>query len=1447
MSEFFAEATVTIRPNLAGFVKELRAELKAKITEVETARPPKIRIGPALTKNFVGDLRRQVNAAVAQAQRGVRPIQVRAVLSDVSRRQIERELRSRTQTVSSVPIRQAAAVSTRAAASAAVPIQQSAAAQRVLNTAIAQGIPLLGQQVAATTKATKAQKANQQQIVQAVPAARKLAAAQTAIIAAQLAPAGSAAQIQQARIAQGALLTAQALAKQATTQHAANVAVAQAAPALQTQITALQNANAQLTANQTALRQQAAAVTNAARQQEAAASRSARGQEQLRRGALSTSLSFLGIRGATLAASASFLAGAAAIAVFAKALQSASQFADNLNVFRATTAATAEELERVSDAARALGADIRLPGVTAADAAESMLELAKAGLGVQDSIEGARGVLLLATAAAIENAQAVELAANALNAFQLQGRDATRVADVFANAANAAQGSIVDIGIAFQQAAAAGRQVGLSFEDTAAFLTILAQNGLKGSDAGTSLRTALIRLIKPTDEAKAKLKQLGVEIRDANGNLRPDIFIQLTEAVKDLSPAARDAVIALVGGQDAFRALAILGRQSIEDFIKLRRELRQQGTAAEIAAARNEGLRGSLDALGSTLSTAGTRIGQGVTPSIQGLVGSLTAATAALAASSTVGETFSGVLDSINLSAAALGSTLAVVGPPLVAIAGAFGSIVNAVGVPTLLAALAVYKLFPAVLAATSAAFITATRSVSTFLFVTAGSSAVFKLQAALALLGRSFSLVQIAIAGAAAGLLFLITRESAAERITRQLTEATNGLVRAQDALRSAQTQRRDTKLGVNAAKLAVLEAQQATAAARGALANTTAARGSFARTKIELELKVALDNVTAAQNRYGDALQASEDAQIVATELARQAKAAQVEQIRTIRNLVAAEQARLLLRAGRTNSGEAAARAEAEATREVTDEIRDQAKIAREAATPQSIALARRLELIANVSDALKRLPSRKSIEIAVKTDDAATAIRKFAAEFDLTEKQLRQALIDALSGEETSAKLRTAILNLFHRLEPPLKDLATEIGIEGGLALGQGLAGGLKQATPNVEAALDNVVARARGRLQGLEREALDISIAGGGDAQVIANLQAQEALARQVLAAAKKRLAAGEKAASSVRDAQERLNNIITQRRSLQERLAGDAKSAARDAKQKQEDIDNDLLEALGIKRDTGQERITNAQASEGLRDDIRRTRDLRQLVIRQIGLVRDQIKTASIRIDAIRQLRVISRQLAREIRNLQRQRQEEIQSRISEANQLDIELAVMNENTAAEIRARNREITRLRKLQNQTKQGTLEYKRLRNAIAEQQKAIEEARKKSKERNDEFRRLTFEFLQRQQGFATNLLGNLIPGGATSGLVGAVSPAGGSGPDFAPLLGTGRGPDGGRRPVELGVAAGAAAGGVAGPTRGQASTELQLLREIRDLLKSMDRGAAHPEAKTSRNMGHSMMDVV
>ena len=226
-----------------------------------------------------------------------------------------------------------------------------------------------------------------------------------------------------------------------------------------------------------------------------------RSQKTAGRGAASAVLSLLGIRGATLASSAAFLTGAASAAIFTKAIGQFANFEQELNVFQATTGATATQMARVSEAAHRLGADIALPAVSAADAAQSMSQLARAGLSVEDSIQGARGVLELASAAQISNADAAELTASALNAFNLEGEDAVHVADLLANAANNAQGSISEMGAAMQQASAIAHQVGFSLDNTIATLTIFARHGLRGSDAGTSLRTALSRLIAPTHKA----------------------------------------------------------------------------------------------------------------------------------------------------------------------------------------------------------------------------------------------------------------------------------------------------------------------------------------------------------------------------------------------------------------------------------------------------------------------------------------------------------------------------------------------------------------------------------------------------------------------------------------------------------------------------------------------------------------------------------------------------------------------------------------------------------------------------------------------------------------------------------------------------------------------------------------------------------------------------------
>lgn len=332
-------------------------------------------------------------------------------------------------------------------------------------------------------------------------------------------------------------------------------------------------------------------------------------QRFLTTGASSAGLSMLGVRGATLAANKAFLAGAAAVTIFSKTVLSAAQLETNLNVFAVTAGATADQLERAADLARELGGDITLPGVAAGDAAASFTNLAKAGLDVEDSLGAARGVLQLATAAEIENAQATELVASGLNAFGLAGREAVRVADLLTGSANESQGSITDMGIALQQSSAAARQAGLSIEDTVAILTLLARNGIRGSDAGTSFRTALLRLVRPTKAAADIIDQLNVNVRDAQGNVRPEVFADLGTALEGASRKQRDFALATIFGADAFRVAAIATREGIEGLNEIQVATQKQSLAAELSAARTAGFAGQIEALKNNLSVLGTTVG----------------------------------------------------------------------------------------------------------------------------------------------------------------------------------------------------------------------------------------------------------------------------------------------------------------------------------------------------------------------------------------------------------------------------------------------------------------------------------------------------------------------------------------------------------------------------------------------------------------------------------------------------------------------------------------------------------------------------------------------------------------------------------------------------------------------------------------------------------------------
>jgi len=214
----------------------------------------------------------------------------------------------------------------------------------------------------------------------------------------------------------------------------------------------------------------------------------------------------------------------------ADALTGAMDLQSGLAMFETVSNATAEQMEAVREKAVELGADMTLPATSAGNAAEAMLELGKAGLSVNDVLGASQGTLQLAAAGALTEAEAAEITANALNAFGLAGSEATRIANLLAGAANASSAEVYDVAASLQMSSAVAAQAGVPIEDLVTAISQLANAGIKGSDAGTSLKTMLLSLMAPSGEAAQAMETLGISLRDAQGNLLP-----LPELIEEFS------------------------------------------------------------------------------------------------------------------------------------------------------------------------------------------------------------------------------------------------------------------------------------------------------------------------------------------------------------------------------------------------------------------------------------------------------------------------------------------------------------------------------------------------------------------------------------------------------------------------------------------------------------------------------------------------------------------------------------------------------------------------------------------------------------------------------------------------------------------------------------------------------------------------------------------------
>lgn len=305
---------------------------------------------------------------------------------------------------------------------------------------------------------------------------------------------------------------------------------------------------------------------------------------------------------------------------FAVAVGAAAKFDKQMSEVAAVSGATGAELEDLRNAALDAG---KATAFSATEAAKAQAELAKAGLSTSEILGGAlSGSLALAAAGSLDLAESADIAAKAMNIFDLEGKDVGHVADVLAAAANKSATDVHEMGEALKMGGLAANAAGLSFEETSGTLAAFADNALNGSDAGTSLKTMLMMIQAPTDKAAGLMEELGIRAYDVTGQFvgTAKLAGQLQTQLGNLSQEQRNAALATIFGADAMRAANVLyniGEQGILDYTAA---VDDQGAAAEVAAKKMDNLLGDVEKLTGSLETMAIEAGSGANGGLRTLV-----------------------------------------------------------------------------------------------------------------------------------------------------------------------------------------------------------------------------------------------------------------------------------------------------------------------------------------------------------------------------------------------------------------------------------------------------------------------------------------------------------------------------------------------------------------------------------------------------------------------------------------------------------------------------------------------------------------------------------------------------------------------------------------------------------------------------------------------------------
>lgn len=289
----------------------------------------------------------------------------------------------------------------------------------------------------------------------------------------------------------------------------------------------------------------------------------------------------------------------------AAAIKVGASFEKSMSNVAAISGATGDELKSLTDKAKEMGAKTKF---SASESADAFSYMAMAGWKTTDMLNGIEGIMNLAAASGEDLATTSDIVTDALTAFKLTAADSGHFADVLATASSNANTNVSLMGETFKYVAPVAGALGFSAEDCAVAIGLMANSGIKASQAGTSLCSIITRMAKPTTEVQSAMDALGLSLTKSDGSMKSlnEIMLDMREGFANLTQDQQAQMAASLGGQEAMSGLLAIVNASDDDFNKLTESIANcDGATAEMADTMSDNLPEQITILKSGLEGLG--------------------------------------------------------------------------------------------------------------------------------------------------------------------------------------------------------------------------------------------------------------------------------------------------------------------------------------------------------------------------------------------------------------------------------------------------------------------------------------------------------------------------------------------------------------------------------------------------------------------------------------------------------------------------------------------------------------------------------------------------------------------------------------------------------------------------------------------------------------------------